>query len=484
MSVLEIIIFALIKIVIIVSAMLLSVAYLVYFERKVSAWAQNRIGPNRVGWKGALQPFADLMKLALKEDIVPQNADKRIHSLAPVIALLVALSTYAVIPFGPDLQIANYNIPLIVADVNIGVLFILALTSLGVYAITLAGWSSGSKYSLLGGIRSSAQMISYEVSMGFSVAGVLLLSESLRPTAIVESQASWMWNAIVQPIGFITFLVSAFAETNRLPFDLPEAEPELVGGFHTEYSSMKFAGFFLAEYANMIIASALIVTLYLGGWQIPYLEKLNLSPLVYTLLSLGAFLLKMAALLFFFLWIRWTLPRFRYDQLMNLGWKVLFPLSLINIVWVAVLIMSVLAFLLAGDNIDLGNYRYLILLSAVLLSVGLISVQIRPLAYFFLGIIARLPLVKRIHQPWVDFYESSREILQLRHVIPTSTLGALAHMTDALGFCIILHGFGLEITWVLYLQAVFITGLTAAIGALSGAHGIQYAAPGSTAFKA
>ncbi|MCZ7613781.1 MAG: NADH-quinone oxidoreductase subunit NuoH [Ignavibacteriaceae bacterium] len=339
MSVFEIIIFALIKIVIIVSAMLLSVAYLVYFERKVSAWAQNRIGPNRVGWKGALQPFADLMKLALKEDIVPQNADKRIHSLAPVIALLVALSTYAVIPFGPDLQIANYNIPLIVADVNIGVLFILALTSLGVYAITLAGWSSGSKYSLLGGIRSSAQMISYEVSMGFSVAGVLLLSESLRPTAIVESQAGWMWNAIVQPIGFITFLVSAFAETNRLPFDLPEAEPELVGGFHTEYSSMKFAGFFLAEYANMIIASALIVTLYLGGWQIPYLEKLNLSPLVYTLLSLGAFLLKMAALLFFFLWIRWTLPRFRYDQLMNLGWKVLFPLSLINIVWVAVLIM-------------------------------------------------------------------------------------------------------------------------------------------------
>lgn len=339
MSVLEIIIFALIKIVIIVSAMLLSVAYLVYFERKVSAWAQNRIGPNRVGWKGALQPFADLMKLALKEDIVPQNADKRIHSLAPVIALLVALSTYAVIPFGPDLQIANYNIPLIVADVNIGVLFILALTSLGVYAITLAGWSSGSKYSLLGGIRSSAQMISYEVSMGFSVAGVLLLSESLRPTAIVESQAGWMWNAIVQPIGFITFLVSAFAETNRLPFDLPEAEPELVGGFHTEYSSMKFAGFFLAEYANMIIASALIVTLYLGGWQIPYLEELNLSPLVYTLLSLGAFLFKMAALLFFFLWIRWTLPRFRYDQLMNLGWKVLFPLSLINIVWVAVLIM-------------------------------------------------------------------------------------------------------------------------------------------------
>jgi NADH-quinone oxidoreductase subunit H len=339
MSLLEIIIFALIKIVLIVGVMLVSVAYMVYFERKVSAWAQNRIGPNRVGWKGTLQPFADLFKLVLKEDIVPDNADRKIHALAPVIALLVALSTYAVIPFGPELKLGSYNIPLLVADVNIGVLFILALTSLGVYAITLAGWSSGSKYSLLGGIRSSAQMISYEVSMGFSVAGVLLLSESLRPMAIVESQYGWMWNAFIQPIGFITFLVSAFAETNRLPFDLPEAEPELVGGFHTEYSSMKFAGFFLAEYANMIIASAFIVTLYLGGWQIPYIQELGLSPILETVLCFGAFLFKMAVLLFFFLWVRWSLPRFRYDQLMNLGWKVMFPLSLINIVWVAILIM-------------------------------------------------------------------------------------------------------------------------------------------------
>ncbi|MBP1683054.1 MAG: dehydrogenase subunit [Ignavibacteriaceae bacterium] len=339
MSVLEIVIITLIKVVVIVGTMLVTVAYLVYFERKVSAWAQNRIGPNRVGWHGALQPFADLFKLVLKEDIVPDNADRKIHALAPVIALLVALSTYAVIPFGPDLQIGDYNIPLLVADVNIGVLFILALTSLGVYALTLAGWSSGSKYSLLGGIRSSAQMISYEVSMGFSVAGVLLLSESLRPVAIVESQSGWMWNAIVQPIGFITFLVSAFAETNRLPFDLPEAEPELVGGFHTEYSSTKFAGFFLAEYANMIIASAFIVTLYLGGWQIPYIDKFGLSPILETILCFGAFLFKMALLLFFFLWVRWSLPRFRYDQLMNLGWKVMFPLSLINIIWVAALIM-------------------------------------------------------------------------------------------------------------------------------------------------
>ncbi len=339
MNITELIIVTLVKVLIIVNVILVAVAYLVYFERKISAWAQNRIGPNRVGWRGSLQPFADIFKLALKEDIVPDNADKKIHALAPVIALLVALSTYAVIPFGPDLIIKDYNIKLLVADVNMGILFVLALTSLGVYSITLAGWSSGSKYSLLGGIRSAAQMISYEVSMGFSIAGVLLLSESLRPVAIVEAQSGWMWNAILQPIGFITFVVSAFAETNRLPFDLPEAEPELVGGFHTEYSSMKFAGFFLAEYANMIIASALIVTLYLGGWQIPYIEKLGLNPILETLLCFGAFLFKLAALLFFFLWVRWSLPRFRYDQLMNLGWKVMFPLSLINIIWVALLIM-------------------------------------------------------------------------------------------------------------------------------------------------
>jgi NADH-quinone oxidoreductase subunit H len=339
MTILEIVVFTLIKILIVLSLMLFTVSYLVYFERRISAWVQNRLGPNRVGWQGILQPFADVFKLLLKEDIVPVKANKKLHALAPMIALFVAFSTYAVIPFGPELRIFNYNIPLVVADVNVGILFVLALTSIGVYAITFAGWSSGSKYSLLGGIRSAAQMISYEISMGFSIGGVLLFAESLRPIAIVESQSGWMWNAIVQPVGFITFLVSAFAETNRLPFDLPEAEPELVGGFHTEYSSMKFAGFFLAEYANMIVAAGLIVTLYLGGWQIPYLDKLGLPVLAETLLQIGAFIFKLIALLFFFLWIRWSLPRFRYDQLMNIGWKVMFPLSLLNIVWVAVLIM-------------------------------------------------------------------------------------------------------------------------------------------------
>jgi len=331
--------FLIVRIVIVLVMMLLTAAYLVYFERKISAWAQNRIGPNRVGWYGLLQSFADVFKLLLKEDIVPDIADKRIHALAPMIALFVAFTTYAVIPIGPGFSIAGYQVPMVIADVNIGILYILALTSLGVYAITFAGWSSGSKYSLLGGIRSSAQMISYEISMGFSVGGVILLAQSLRPIAIVESQSGWMWNIFLQPIGFITFLVSAFAETNRLPFDLPEAEPELVGGYHTEYSSMKFAAFFLAEYANMLIASTLIVTLYLGGWQIPYIEKLGLSSGLVIGMQVLAFMIKVAVLLFFFIWVRWSIPRFRYDQLMNLGWKVMFPLSLLNIIWVAILIM-------------------------------------------------------------------------------------------------------------------------------------------------
>jgi len=339
MNIWEVIIISLIKILLIVVLMLLTVAYLVYFERKISAWIQNRKGPNRVGWLGLLQPFADVFKLLLKEDIVPEKANKILHTLAPFIALFVSFATYAVIPVGPSVEIFDYKINLVVADVNIGVLYVLALTSLGVYGITFAGWSSGSKYSLLGGIRSSAQMISYEVSMGFSIAGVLLLSQSLSPTKIVEAQYGWMWNAIVQPIGFITFVVSAFAETNRLPFDLPEAEPELVGGYHTEYSSFKFAGFFLAEYANMIIASMMIVTLYLGGYQIPYIDKLGLSSTLTVLLQIGAFLFKTAFMLFFFMWVRWSIPRFRYDQLMSLGWKVMFPLSLLNIVWVAFLIM-------------------------------------------------------------------------------------------------------------------------------------------------
>ena len=339
MGILELVIITLIKIVVIATVMLLTVSYLVYFERKIAAWAQNRIGPNRVGPAGIFQPFADVLKLLLKEDIVPDAANKPMHTLAPMIALFVAFSTFAVLPVGPSFMFFGKEISFVVADVNIGILYVLALTSVGVYAITFSGWSSGSKYSLLGGIRSSAQMISYEISMGFSVAGVILLAESLRPIAIVNAQHGWMWNIILQPIGFITFLVSAFAETNRLPFDLPEAEPELVGGYHTEYSSMKFAAFFLSEYANMIISSALIVTLYLGGWQIPYLELLNLPAGWVVTLQVAAFIFKLIFMMFFFIWVRWSIPRFRYDQLMNIGWKVMFPLSLLNLLWVAILAM-------------------------------------------------------------------------------------------------------------------------------------------------
>ncbi|PIS46381.1 MAG: NADH-quinone oxidoreductase subunit NuoH [Ignavibacteria bacterium CG08_land_8_20_14_0_20_37_9] len=339
MGILELIIITLIKIAVIATLMLLTVSYLVYFERKIAAWAQNRIGPNRVGPAGIFQPFADVLKLLLKEDIVPTAANKQMHTLAPMIALFVAFSTFAVLPIGPSFTIFGKVIPFVVADVNIGILYVLALTSVGVYAITFSGWSSGSKYSLLGGIRSSAQMISYEISMGFSVAGVILLAESLRPIAIVNAQSGWMWNIVLQPVGFITFLVSAFAETNRLPFDLPEAEPELVGGYHTEYSSMKFAAFFLSEYANMIISSALIVTLYLGGWQIPYLEMLKLPSGLVVTLQVGAFIFKLIFMMFFFIWVRWSIPRFRYDQLMNIGWKVMFPLSLLNLLWAAILAM-------------------------------------------------------------------------------------------------------------------------------------------------
>ncbi len=339
MSIMEIVIISLVKIGIIASIILFTVSYLVYFERKISAWTQNRLGPNRVGPAGLFQPFADVLKLLFKEDIVPFAANKPIHALAPVIALFVAFSTFAVIPAGPSINIFGYDISLVVADVNIGILYCLALTSLGVYAITFSGWSSGSKYSLLGGVRSSAQMISYEISMGFSIAGVLLFSESLRPMEIVTAQSGWMWNAVLQPIGFITFIVSAFAETNRLPFDLPEAEPELVGGYHTEYSSMKFAAFFLAEYANMIIASALIVTLYLGGWQFPYVESFGLTKTMNVLIQISSFFVKIGAVLFFFIWVRWSIPRFRYDQLMNIGWKVMFPLAIVNLLWAALLVM-------------------------------------------------------------------------------------------------------------------------------------------------
>jgi NADH-quinone oxidoreductase subunit H len=312
--------------------MLTVVANLVYAERRISAFIQNRVGPNRVGPWGLLQAPADVLKLFIKEEIVPAKANRFIHTLAPVISISVALVTFAVIPFGDTINLFGREIQLMIADVNIGILYIFALTSLGVYGITLSGWSSNNKYSLLGGLRSSAQLISYELSLGLSVVGVIMIAGTLQLDKIVELQSGFAWNAFLTPIGFVTFVVASFAETNRLPFDLPEAEPELVGGYHTEYSGMKFGSFFLAEYANMITSSALIVTLFLGGWQFPFLETFGLSPILISIVQVITFVAKVVAVLFFYIWIRWTIPRFRYDQLMNLGWKVMLPLAILNLV--------------------------------------------------------------------------------------------------------------------------------------------------------
>jgi len=314
------------------AATMLGVLVMIYAERRVSAFMQDRVGPNRVGPKGVLQPIADGIKFLMKEDLVPERVDKPIFILAPAILLIPALMTFAVIPFGSPINLFGREIALQVADVNVGILYVLALTSISVYGIVLAGWSSNNKYSLLGGLRSSAQLISYELAMGLAVVSIILLAGSLRLNDIItDQQGSFLsWNIFRQPLAFLIFLIAVYAETNRLPFDLSEAEQELVGGYHTEYSSMKFAMFFMAEYANMITAAALTVTLFFGGWDVPLLDEGSLG-LFGALLSVLSFILKVAFFLFLFIWVRWTFPRFRYDQLMRLGWKVMLPLALFNI---------------------------------------------------------------------------------------------------------------------------------------------------------
>ena len=322
----------LIKVLVVFAATLLTVLMMVYAERRVSAFMQGRLGPPRVGPQRLLQPIADGIKFLMKEDIIPAGVDKPIFILAPAILLIPALMTFAVIPFGSDITLFGRQIPLQVADVNVGILYVLALTSIGVYGIVLAGWSSNSKYSLLGGLRSSAQLISYELAMGLAVVSIILLSGSLKLNDIVADQQGYFlsWNVFKQPLAFIIFFVAVYAEPNRLPFDLSEAEQELVGGYHTEYSSMKFAMFFMAEYVNMITAAALTVTLFFGGWDVPFLNETSLG-LWGALLSVTSFILKMGFFLFLFIWVRWTFPRFRYDQLMRLGWKVMLPIALFNI---------------------------------------------------------------------------------------------------------------------------------------------------------
>ena len=320
------------KVLIIFAGTMLTVLIMIYAERRVSAFMQGRLGPNRVGPKGLLQPIADGIKFLMKEDIIPAGVDKPVYLLAPAMLLIPALMTFAVIPFGADVSLFNRNIPLQVADINIGILYIIALTSIGVYGLVLAGWSSNSKYPLIGGLRSSAQLISYELAMGLAIVSIVLLAGSLRLNDIVANQQGYIfsWNVCKQPLAFLIFLIAVYAETNRLPFDLTEAEQELVGGYHTEYSSMKFAMFFMAEYANMITGAALTVTLFFGGWDVPFIDEVSMG-IIGVVLSVLAFIIKTAFFLFLYIWIRWTFPRFRYDQLMHLGWKVLLPLALLNI---------------------------------------------------------------------------------------------------------------------------------------------------------
>lgn len=311
---------------------------LVLAERRVSAWMQYRVGPNRVGPFGALQPMADLVKMLFKEEVRPAGVPNFLFTAAPMITATCALAMMAVVPFGGTLEAGGRLVPLVVADVDLGVLCVLAASSMGVYGITLGGWASNSKYSLLGGLRSSAQMISYELTLGISLLGVLVLTTgesgfgSFRLSDVVARQAeSGIWNVFKAPLGFALFTIAAFAETNRLPFDLPEAEPELVGGYHTEYSAMRFGLFFLGEYAAMVAASAVIVCLFLGGWHFPFVTKEVVVGPLGALLQGSVFLAKLGALLFFFIHVRWTLPRFRYDQLMRLGWRLLLPLALLNL---------------------------------------------------------------------------------------------------------------------------------------------------------
>jgi NADH-quinone oxidoreductase subunit H len=328
---LEIIIISVIKVIFVFVVLLTACAYMTLLERRVVARFQTRLGPIYAGPGGLLQPVADLLKLLFKEDIIPGHVDKTIYTLAPLASFIPATLAIVVIPFGSTLNIFGREINLVLSDFNVGILYILAVSSIGVYGIILSGWSSNNKYSLLGAIRSSAQMISYEVSMGLAIIGVIILAGSLNMNDIVAGQKT-VWYVVLQPVGFIIYLICGIAETNRAPFDLPEAESELVAGYHTEYSAMKFGMFFVGEYANMVTISAIATTLYFGGW---------LGPTNSPILSMLWFGIKVFCFLFLYLWLRATLPRFRYDQLMNFGWKILLPLALLNVLVTAAIVMIV-----------------------------------------------------------------------------------------------------------------------------------------------
>jgi NADH-quinone oxidoreductase subunit H len=322
----------LLKVVFVLTGVLVTVMYMVLLERKVQAWVQVRLGPMRVGPHGVLQPIADVLKLFVKEDITPTRADKYVYTAAPIMVLVPALIAFAVIPFGTDVHLFGARIPLVITDINVGLLYIVSVASLGVYGIILGGWASNSKYPLLGGLRASAQLISYELAVTMTFVAVILLAGNLSMVGIVNAQYnSGVWFGFVQPLALLIYVIGALAETNRAPFDLPEAEQELVAGFHTEYSGMRFALFFLAEYTNMIVVSSVAVTLFFGGWLRPFP---NVAWLVFLdfVPSWIWFIAKTFLILYLFLWIRATFPRYRYDQLMRLGWKVLIPLAIANII--------------------------------------------------------------------------------------------------------------------------------------------------------
>src|SRR5438477_756762 len=322
----------LVKIVIVLNATLVGVTYMVLLERKVIAWAQSRLGPMRVGPYGVLQPVADAIKLMLKEDITPRKADRWVFTAAPIISMVPALIVYAVIPFGPVVQLFGRDVSLYITDINVGLLYVVSVASVGVYGIILAGYSSNSKFPLLASLRASAQLISYEVAVTLTLVSVIIMSGTLSMVGIVRAQeAGHMWFGFVQPLAFVIFFIGGLAETNRAPFDLPEAEQELTGGFHTEYSGMRFALFFLAEYASMIVVSSAARSLCLGGWLRPFPNVSALSFLDY-IPSWGWFVIKSFLFLYVFIWVRATLPRYRYDQLMRLGWKVLIPLAIANLI--------------------------------------------------------------------------------------------------------------------------------------------------------
>jgi NADH-quinone oxidoreductase subunit H len=333
----------LLKVVIVLNATLVGVTYMVLLERKVIAWAQSRLGPMRVGPYGILQPVADAVKLMIKEDITPARADKWVFTAAPIISMVPALIVYAVIPFGPEVSLFGKQVTLYITDINVGLLYIVSVASVGVYGIILAGYASNSKFPLLASLRASAQLISYEVAVTLTLVSVILVAGTLSMVGIVRAQESaHVWYLFVQPLAFGLVVIGGLAETNRAPFDLPEAEQELTGGFHTEYSGMRFALFFLAEYANMIVVSSVVTTLFLGGWLRPFpnvawLGFLDIIP------SWGWFLLKSFVFLYFFIWVRATLPRYRYDQLMRLGWKVLIPLAIANLIVTGIVKVLMLA---------------------------------------------------------------------------------------------------------------------------------------------